>query len=86
MDLAEQFKQEKKRNAIVDVDVNERGEFIVYDQEYVEWLESKLQNTSSNSDYEAAFKVYCEYDQSNPKCHFDEWLSKRLNREITDFA
>lgn len=46
----------------------------------------KLQNTSSNSDYEAAFRVYCEYDQSNPNRHFDEWLSKRLNLEIPDFT
>lgn len=42
--------------------------------------------TAHNSDYEAAFRVYCEYDQSKPNCHFDEWLSKHLNRGMPDFT
>lgn len=42
MDLQNQFKKEKNRNPIVAADINERGEFIIFDQDYVFWLEKKL--------------------------------------------
>lgn len=39
------------------------------------------QNSLSNNDYEAAYKVYCEYDQSHPNHHFDEWLLNHLDKK-----
>jgi hypothetical protein len=37
------------------------------EERYTEWLETKLQNTPSNSDYAAALKVVEEYKSSTPE-------------------
>ena len=39
---------------------NDSGEFVI-DERYYNWLETKLQNTSSNSDYAKCKSIGCQF-------------------------